>query len=377
MNDVLPEPLVPAGIDLSDFTFMPLDVRRLRDSRIAATARGEEFMAAVLLWCASWHQIPAASLPDDDVELAALAGFGRVLKEWKKVRDGALHGWVKCSDGRLYHPVIAEKACESWNSKMAYAWKKEVDRIRKENKDRVASGAEQLPFPPKPEPIFPENSTTSRTRKPRNSSGRRSEFQRNSSGIPAENALKGQGQGEVRDRDRDITAFGNDIPSGGRSADANATATAPTTTAESMIREFDDSVVAHWGGAVRRLRVPQSDMDTATALIGAGVTLDVFRREVDVQFRQMVERGVRPPFNLLGVADDVLRAMGSLASQGQQQAERESDERVQWRVRLVGFAKEKPFWLSSWGPKPGEAGCQAPSDLVSEILPALAGGEAA
>ena len=26
----------------------------------------------MLLWCASWHQVPAASLPDDDIVLARL-----------------------------------------------------------------------------------------------------------------------------------------------------------------------------------------------------------------------------------------------------------------------------------------------------------------
>ena len=67
----LPEPLVPADVDLRDFQYMPLDVVRLRDSSLAAKASGEEFRAAVLLWYVSWHQKPPASLPDDDEELAS------------------------------------------------------------------------------------------------------------------------------------------------------------------------------------------------------------------------------------------------------------------------------------------------------------------
>ena len=105
-----PEPLVPAEVDLRDFPFIPLDVVRLRDSRLAAISSGDEFMAWMMLVCASWHQQPAGSLPDDDVDLARLAGFGRVVKEWEKVRDGALYGWILCSDGRFYHPIVAEKA---------------------------------------------------------------------------------------------------------------------------------------------------------------------------------------------------------------------------------------------------------------------------
>jgi hypothetical protein len=113
------EPPIPANCDLRDFHFMPLDVVRLRDSALAIKATGEEFRAAVLLWCASWHQVPAGSLPDDDAELARLAGPGMTKRKWKRIRDGALHGWGACSDGRLYHPVIAEYANKAWAKKQA------------------------------------------------------------------------------------------------------------------------------------------------------------------------------------------------------------------------------------------------------------------
>lgn len=113
-------PLVSAEVDLRDFQFMPLDVVRLRDSDLASRVSGEEFRAAVLLSCAAWHQKPAASLPDDDVVLSSLAGFGRVVREWQAVREGALRGRVKCSDGRLYHPVVAEKANEAWAKRKTF-----------------------------------------------------------------------------------------------------------------------------------------------------------------------------------------------------------------------------------------------------------------
>lgn len=125
-------PLVSAEVDLRDFAFMPLDVVRLRDSGLTAKATGDEFRAAVLLWCASWHQVPAASLPNDDAELANLCGYGRAMREWKRVRDGALRGWVLCSDGRLYHPIIAEKARDAWQSKLAQRARTEAARKARE-----------------------------------------------------------------------------------------------------------------------------------------------------------------------------------------------------------------------------------------------------
>jgi hypothetical protein len=108
-----PEPLTPPDCDLRDFSWMPLDVSRLRDSDLAVIASGDAFRAAVLLWCASWHQVPAASLPTDDRLLANLAGYGRDMKGWSEIRDDALRGFVECSDGRLYHAVVAEKALEA------------------------------------------------------------------------------------------------------------------------------------------------------------------------------------------------------------------------------------------------------------------------
>lgn len=109
----LPEPLVPADLDVRWCPWMPLDVGVLRDSGLVLRASSEEFRAAVLLWCVAWHQVPAGSLPDDDQELAHLAGFGRNLKKWLRVRAGALRGFIRCSDGRLYHRVVCAKAVEA------------------------------------------------------------------------------------------------------------------------------------------------------------------------------------------------------------------------------------------------------------------------
>lgn len=138
------KPLTASDCDLRDFPFMPLDVVRLRDSDLAALESAEAFRAAVLLWCASWHQIPAASLPNDDRVLANLAGFGRVVKEWVKLKNGALRGWILCDDGRLYHPVIAEKANTALDGKLRQQWYTECGRIKKHNQRHADN---QLPVP--------------------------------------------------------------------------------------------------------------------------------------------------------------------------------------------------------------------------------------
>lgn len=111
MTEQVMIPPVPPECDLRGLPWMPIDTVRLLDSDLYALATGESFKAAVTLWCKAWQQVPASSLPDNDVILAKLSGAG---SRWKKVKDQALRGFRRCSDGRLYHPVIAEKALEAW-----------------------------------------------------------------------------------------------------------------------------------------------------------------------------------------------------------------------------------------------------------------------
>lgn len=126
-------PLTPADCDLQDFPFMPLHVARLRDSDLAAEADPEACWYAVLLWAAAWHQIPAASLPDNDAILTKLIGLGRDVKTFRKHRAGAMRGFVACADGRLYHAVVAEQACAAWEGKLQQRWRTECARVKKAN----------------------------------------------------------------------------------------------------------------------------------------------------------------------------------------------------------------------------------------------------
>lgn len=113
----LPDPLVQRNVDLKGFKGFMLDVDRLLASELVALASPEQLSAAFMLWCRAWKQSPPASLPDDDAILASFSGAGR---KWSKVKDMALRGFVKCSDGRLYHRVLAEEANEAWRRREKY-----------------------------------------------------------------------------------------------------------------------------------------------------------------------------------------------------------------------------------------------------------------
>lgn len=108
----LPAPLTPPDCDLRGYDYMPLFGSRLFGSRLYTKAfrQPRAGLAAIKLWWMAWQQCPAGSLPDDDDDLAMLADFGTDSKGWRAVREIALHGFVKCSDGRLYHPILCEEA---------------------------------------------------------------------------------------------------------------------------------------------------------------------------------------------------------------------------------------------------------------------------
>ena len=110
----LPLPLVPAECDLSGVRFFPLDIDRLLGSQFHAGADDAAWRAGITLWIKAFRQLPAGSLPDDDVALARLADYGRDTRSWRKARAAALRGWVRCRDGRLYHRVVAERALSAW-----------------------------------------------------------------------------------------------------------------------------------------------------------------------------------------------------------------------------------------------------------------------
>lgn len=133
----LPAPLVPADVDLKGFSGFMLDVDRLLASELVALGTPEECWTAVMLWCRAWKQTPAGSLPDDDKILSAFSGAGT---RWKKVRAVALRGFVKCSDGRLYHPVLCAEVMSAWKRRQSY--RNDQERLRKWREQKKGNATE-------------------------------------------------------------------------------------------------------------------------------------------------------------------------------------------------------------------------------------------
>lgn len=121
MTDPAPDPLTPPDCDVRSMPDMLLDVSALLKSDFAAHSNADVFRYGLFAWCVAFHEVPAGSLPDDDAIIARLVGLGRdpgAGGRFAALRNhGALHGFIKCSDGRLYHPVVAQKALAAWDAK--------------------------------------------------------------------------------------------------------------------------------------------------------------------------------------------------------------------------------------------------------------------
>jgi len=155
------EPLVSAEINLESFPWAPVRFAFISGHPLALLKDPEPFRALVLLIANAWHKLPAMTAPNDDVQLAAMAGFGRDVDAWLAVRESVMQGWVLCSDGRWHHPELAAWAFQSWEAK------KEHERFRAKQSERARGRARQSDRDNGPErlPLNSRGSATAQTYK--------------------------------------------------------------------------------------------------------------------------------------------------------------------------------------------------------------------
>lgn len=181
----------PPDCDLSAYDWFPLKHKRLTRSAWWIRASDRAKALNIDLWCAAYQEVPAASLPDDDLYLSDLAGFGRRdISAWLEVKAEVLACWILWTDGRWYHPTLAEVACEAWATRMEAVQQREADRERKRQK---RAGGHQGPsdgHPPDKDGL---------------SAGRPADIEGTPDGNPPENALKGQDRTGHREADASLS----------------------------------------------------------------------------------------------------------------------------------------------------------------------------
>lgn len=354
MTAAKPAPLTPPDSDLRGMEWMPLYGHRLFGSDFDINANDAEFRAGLGLWWSAWNQVPAASLPNDETALARFAGCGRDAKAWKRVRTKALHAFVECSDGRLYHKALAPFAVESWNRRLKDRERKARLREKaREQQDGARTGAG--------------------TERSRDADGTR-----NVHGT-------GRGQGAETGRDRTADEMRRDETLREDSPPP------PSPHAASAGPEW-----ARWGVAIKSLMREfwpnDQRVEMAQTGICAGWLADGFDLELDVlpAIRVVCEgaakRGQAP--NGLSYFVEAIkrrradRLAGLPAPQPRNPADRGSGPLPAdpWDARLANHRAQldagKPIRETSWhdralhwGPMPGERGCMAPADLIAKHGP--------
>ena len=136
MDQQLPEPLNTPDCDIRGYQFMGWygDIYYASNAYKLGLKNPRGALAAQkLYWWAFAHQCPAGSLPSDDDDLARIADFGTDLRAWRKVKETALHGFILCSDGRLYHRFVVERAKVARQTRVDAARRQANRRARRQS----------------------------------------------------------------------------------------------------------------------------------------------------------------------------------------------------------------------------------------------------
>jgi Protein of unknown function (DUF1376) len=318
----LPEPLVPAEVDLTDYSFMPLKVRRLlkSDTWIEAVGVPNLSHALICLWAESWYQVPAASLPDNDKILARLAMCDD--ETWRAIKERALRGWLKCSDGRLYHPTVAELAIEGWGRKKTASEKGKAGAKIRWSKNRAEAASDGT-----------GNATAMAQAMP--------------APMPADGKGQGQGQGH-----RQVEEEAPSAPSATELD--NKKATKREIVFKSGCIQLTAEHLDQWANAFSSYPDLRAELTAIAAKLQdeppAGFKPEKWFGTVAAWLKKGHERNLREGKASPAAGDDAF-----------------AREATQWRARCKSHFERGKWQEQLWGPSPDSPGCMCPPAILAEF----------
>ncbi|MGI9507294.1 MAG: hypothetical protein ACR2RE_29990 [Geminicoccaceae bacterium] len=333
-------PIAP-NVDLRDYRFMPFDVVELAGSETWAKAKAVPGASRALinLWCKSWHQVPAGSLPDDDELLEQWADLGPNA-DWKAVRILLYRGYKQEHDGRLYHAVLCKKAVHVWEKRESKADEKEADRVRK----RTSRNIKKQKTQPNQAPCPPDG--TGRVQRT---------FSDSRAGVF-------DSKGEYK-----TPPISPPNASGGHPPDSVVDEPLLDTRTVALITAYADLEAEIFGGQ-RRPWPNGKDSNTVRAWASRGATVELVMKTARPILEARHANAELPPTTMAYLDKALDKAIA--AAQSSVILSLEPDpERRKWRMRLAEYRDDPKSWnfLVYDSTTPDCATCKAPPDLLEEF----------
>ncbi len=326
---------VPASADVTTFDYMPLGCQQLKDSDTWLKATRTPFAAAACLniWMHCWHQVPAGSIAADEDILIGRAG----VPDWEAVREIVLRGFVYCEeDGRLYHLRLCDRVLE--------AVEKQKSRSKRGKAGAEARWSEKRS---RKSPVSDEKQTTNQEMQQAQNK------QCSSNGKDDANAMPKNAKGREGNRREYISP--------------------PTPLADEAAATDGDG-----GGWLNAEGIPwlaSTGLGEARARSNVNLWLESHPPDVieDTIRKAMVSPKDNPSAWIGKVltsaaADGYRKIRAEQKPHSDDPPEMLDRDRSKWEAVLLNY-RDRGFWSEMLnGPKPGEPYCNAPNDLVAEII---------
>lgn len=132
-GQALPDPPYSSDTKANGFK-QEVDWRRITQSKTWIMADPECRHVLLTIWLSSWENVPCGTWEPDDAYIAA--SIGCKLEWFNGHREQLMRGWIRHSDGRLYHPYITAQVQEMLRRRKGTA-----ERMRK-MRDGVSRGTD-------------------------------------------------------------------------------------------------------------------------------------------------------------------------------------------------------------------------------------------
>lgn len=136
-----PAPPYAATANMRKFDSLMMNVKTVTSGELALSSPLPVFKAVILLQMEAWQQLPAGSLPNDDLALSRLSSLG---PEWPQYKRQCMRGWYLANDNRLYSDDMTQRVLNGLRLQEKEGEEREKERVKKELGRRKIAALKEL-----------------------------------------------------------------------------------------------------------------------------------------------------------------------------------------------------------------------------------------